>query len=49
MQYTQTHSAIYQLFCRFDELSAGCEPEFDAEYEELDRQYAELRLQLGNE
>ncbi|MBX9580290.1 MAG: hypothetical protein K2X87_08290 [Gemmataceae bacterium] len=27
-----------------DELSAGCDPDFDAAQEEVERQFAELRL-----
>lgn len=30
-----------------DELSAGCDPDFDTAYEELEREFAELRCQLG--
>lgn len=30
-----------------DELSAGCEPEFDAFYEELEREFAERRLHFN--
>jgi hypothetical protein len=31
-----------------DELSAGCDSDFDTAYEDLDREFQELRLQLGN-
>jgi hypothetical protein len=41
-------TAMYHVTDLLDELSAGCDPEFDSEYEELDRQFAELRCQLGN-
>jgi hypothetical protein len=30
-----------------DELSAGCDPEFDAAYDDLEREFAELRCQIG--
>ena len=43
-----TSSTIYHLASLIDELSAGCDPDFDA-YEELERAFAEARLQLGNE
>ena len=43
-----THAAGYHLVSLLDELSAGCDPEFDAAYEELDREFAELRLQFGS-
>lgn len=32
-----------------DELSGVCDPDFDADYEELEREFQELRLQLGND
>jgi hypothetical protein len=42
-------TSIFQLVSLLDELSAGCDPDFDAAYEELDREFAERRLHLGNE
>ena len=42
-------STAYRLTSQLDELSAGCDPEFDAAYEELDREFAEIRLQLGHD
>ncbi len=44
-----TSSAIFHLASLLDELSAGCDPDFDATYEELDREFAEVRVQLRNE
>jgi len=41
-------TAMYHVINRLDELDAGCDPEFDGEDEELERQFAELRLQHGN-
>ncbi len=41
-------SETCRLMAHFDEY-AGCEPEFDAGYEEIDRQFAELRLHFGNQ
>lgn len=49
MQYTQTHASLFDLASQLDELSAGCDPDFDAGYEQLDREFAERRLQFGNE
>lgn len=43
------HTATCRLLNAFDELSAGCDPEFDAAYEELEREFAELRLHFGNQ
>jgi len=44
-----TSSTIYHLASLLDELSAGCDADFDAAYDELEREFAEARLQLGNE
>jgi hypothetical protein len=50
MQNIQTaSSAIYHLASLLDELATGIDPDFDAGYEYLDREFAEARLQLGNE
>jgi hypothetical protein len=50
MQHSHTvTTSAYRLVSQLDELSAGCDPEFDATYEELDREFAEIRLQLGNQ
>jgi hypothetical protein len=43
-----THFATSRLANVLDEMAAGGIPEFDPAYEELDREFAELRLQLGN-
>jgi hypothetical protein len=43
-----TSSAIFHLASLLDELSAGCDPDFDTAYDDLDREFAELRCQLGN-
>ena len=32
-----------------DELSAGCDPDFDAGYEELEREFAERRLHFSTQ
>jgi hypothetical protein len=42
------HAAAYHLASLLDELSAGCDDEFDDTYEELEREFAELRLQFVN-
>ena len=43
-----THFATSRLVSLLDELSAGCDPEFDATYEDLDREFAERRLHFGS-
>jgi hypothetical protein len=49
MHTIQTTSSLFHLASLLDELSAGCDPDFDAGYDDLDREFAEARLQLGNE
>lgn len=34
----------FQLASLIEDLSAGCDPAFDADLEELERQFAEFRL-----
>ncbi len=49
MQNITDHHAITSRFHQLsDELSAGCDSEFDTAYDDLDREFQELRLQLGN-
>jgi hypothetical protein len=44
-----THSAPSSLVSLLDELSVGCDAEFDASYDDLEREFAELRMQNGNQ
>jgi hypothetical protein len=46
MQTTHDINAAYRLICQLDELDAGIDPEFDNAREELEREFAEIRLQL---
>ncbi len=51
MQTSQDHSvrsALYRLAGILEDLAAGCEPEFDMLYDDLEREFAELRCQIGN-
>jgi hypothetical protein len=49
MQNTyDTHAFNGRIVSLIDELSAGCDAEFDAHYDDLEREFAELRLQHGN-
>jgi len=49
MQTITDHDAITSRFHRLtDELSAGCDSDFDVAYDDLDREFQELRLQLCN-
>ena len=42
-------TAASHLAILLDELSVGCDPDFDAFYDDLEREFAELRLHFGNE
>jgi hypothetical protein len=48
MQYTDHHALNARLIELSDCLSAGCDSDFDAAYDDLEREFQELRLQLGN-
>ena len=37
-------SAAYRLADLIEDLSAGCDPDFDAAFDEAEREFAELRL-----
>jgi hypothetical protein len=41
------HTETLRLARFFDDLPAGCDPDFDAAGDDLEREFAELRLQLG--
>lgn len=43
-RFTETTGRIAAIL---DQFPAGCDPEFDAGLEEMEREFAELRLQLG--
>jgi hypothetical protein len=45
---TINHHATHRFLELAEELSAGCDPDFDAAYDDLDREFQELRLQLAN-
>jgi hypothetical protein len=45
---TDTHAINSRILSIIDELSAGCDAEFDVAYDDLEREFAELRWQLGN-
>lgn len=47
--HTDHHAITSRLLELAEELSPGCDPDFDTDQEELEREFAELRLQLGNE
>jgi hypothetical protein len=52
-QIMQINHDIQNRLCdisaRLEEMSPWCDPEFDVVYEDLEREFAHLRLQLGNE
>jgi hypothetical protein len=43
-RFVETASCITAMLDRFP---GGCDPDFDTGLEELEREFAELRLQLG--
>ena len=50
MQNQKNHHSIHSRFLELtDQLSAGCDPDFDTARDDLEREFQELRLQLGNE
>jgi len=48
MQYTDRHSINSRLLELSEELSAGCDTDFDVAYDDLEREFQELRLLLAN-
>lgn len=49
MNYSNQHHTIAsRLLYLAEELTAGCDAEFDFHQEELEREFAELRMQLGH-
>ncbi len=46
LNHTESSHALARLLDLADELSAGIDPDFDPGYDDLDREFQELRLQL---
>ena len=49
MLNTHQHDITARLHQLTDEMSEICDPDFDAVYDELEWEFQELRLQLGND
>lgn len=47
LSHTESYHALTRLLDLADELSGGIDPEFDVAHDDLEREFAELRLQLG--
>jgi hypothetical protein len=47
--YHDINAETLRLTNLLSDYPAGCDPEFDADHEELERQFAELRLHFGNQ
>lgn len=47
-QQHDLRSAIYHLICQHDEFPADGDPDSDPAYDDLEREFAHLRLQQGN-
>lgn len=48
MNYSHFHSTNSRLLELTMELSAGCDADFDTVYDDLEREFAELRITLQN-
>ncbi len=46
---TRFAETIGLITARLNQLPGGCDPDFDAGLDALEREFAELRLQLGDE
>jgi hypothetical protein len=46
-QTLTTHESFPDFIRRLDDLAAGCDPDFDTAFDDLDREFAELRLTFG--
>lgn len=46
MQYTDRHAINARHLELAEELSAGCDADFDTAYDDLEREFQELRIQL---
>ena len=47
--YQNVASELFRVTVAIDEFDGTCDPAFDNDFEELERQFAELRLSLANE
>jgi hypothetical protein len=45
----EIHAESLRLLSLLDDLPAGCDPDFDTAYDDLEREFAELRLHFGNQ
>lgn len=46
---SETPSAMYRLMTDFENFDGACDPAFDSDSDELEREFAELRLLLASE
>ena len=47
-QILPSRRSAYELIQLLSEYPAGCDADFDADYEELEREFAELRLAFNH-
>jgi len=45
---TDIHAVNSRMLQIIEELSAGCDSDFDTAYDDLEREFAELRLTFGH-
>jgi hypothetical protein len=43
------HAESLRLASLLDDLAAGCDSDFDTSYDDLEREFAELRMHFGNQ
>lgn len=48
MQQHNSFATTSDFIRHLDDLSAGCDTDFDTAYDDLDREFAELRLSFRN-
>jgi hypothetical protein len=46
--FHDSQTVTSRILTLIDDLSVGCDSEFDAAYDDLEREFAELRCQPGN-
>jgi hypothetical protein len=46
---TDRNSEMYRVICAIEEFDGACDPAFDNELEELERQFAELRISQAHD
>ena len=48
LDYSSFNSSMHDLLTRFEQFPPGCDPDFDRDLSDLEREFAELRLRNPN-